>query len=203
MGGERRALKAMWTIALFFAIAAAAGLAGLDGIVAQRLPAAGTASVWAQGVALLDTAALRIVGDWLLPFILVFAGAILLVLRATRGTGFPLLYVGLVQILSYAAADLSKPLFGRARPSEAPAGDLWFVAGNAFPSGHAAFYAGLFLPLMILAPRLWPAWLAPPLFVAVARIFEHDHYLSDVTASVALAAALSAALVFIADKGES
>jgi membrane-associated phospholipid phosphatase len=158
----------------------------------------------AQGVALLDLAALRHVGDWLLPFVLVIAALLLLVLQATRAIGFPLLHVGLVQLGSYAAADLSKPLFGRIRPSEAVGGgDLWFAAGNSFPSGHTAFYAGLFLPLVLHFPRLSPLWLAAPLFVAASRMLEQDHYLSDVAASLAVAAALSALLSFVGEKGKA
>jgi membrane-associated phospholipid phosphatase len=202
MGGSKRAQTAMWTIALFFALLAAAGLAGLDRILAGALPQAGPASLWSQGVALLDLAALRHIGDWLLPFVLVLAGVLLLVLRATRATGFGLLYAGLVQLVAYGAADLSKPLFGRVRPTEAAGGaDLWFAAGNSFPSGHSAFYAGLFLPLAILFPRLFPLWVVPPLFVAAARVMEADHYLSDVSASLAIAAALAASLSFLAEKG--
>src|SRR5215217_5446082 len=108
MGGDRRMLRAMWTAALFFALLAAAGLAGLDRIVDTSLPTAPAATLWNAGVALLDMAALRTIDDWLLPFVLLIAALILLVLRSTRAVGFPLLYVALVQILSYGAADLSK-----------------------------------------------------------------------------------------------
>jgi len=201
MGGDRRMLRAMWTAALFFALLAAAGLAGLDRIVDTSLPTAPAATLWNAGVALLDMAALRTIDDWLLPFVLLIAALILLVLRSTRAVGFPLLYVALVQILSYGAADLSKPWFGRVRPSEAAGSDIWFIGGNSFPSGHTAFFAGLFLPLVILFPRLAPLWIVPPLFVAIARIMVEDHYLSDVSIAFALAAALSAALAFVAAKG--
>ena len=203
MGGERRAVTALWTMALFFAVLAAAGLAGLDQIVLGAAPAAGRESIWAGGVDLLDRIALRDVWDFLLGAALILAGLLLLALRATRPTGFLLLYVGLVHLLAYAAADLSKLWFGRLRPSEAlSGGDLWFQGGNAFPSGHTAFFAGLFFPLILLFPRLAPLWLIPPLFVATARLLEQDHYLSDVSASLAIAAALSASFCFIAARSE-
>ncbi|HYJ30669.1 MAG TPA: phosphatase PAP2 family protein [Allosphingosinicella sp.] len=201
-GGDRRAVTALWTLALFFALLAAAGLAGLDQIVAGSLSEGAVDSFWGRGVTLLDGLALRDVGDFLLGFALVLAGLLLLVMASTRSIGFPLLYVGLVQLLAYVAADMSKPWFGRVRPSEALSGsDLWFAAGNSFPSGHTAFYAGLFLPLILLFPRLSPLWAIPPLFVAAARVMERDHYLSDVSASLALAAALAALLAFVAEKG--
>lgn len=204
MGGNRRAVTALWTIALFFALAAAAGLAGLDRTVAEALPPAGPGSIWSQGVALLDLASLREVWDFLLGTMLILAGVLLLAMAATRPTGYALLYVGLVQLLSYAAADLSKTWFGRVRPDEALGGaDVWFAAGNSFPSGHTAFYAGLFFPLIMLFPRLAPVWALPPLFVAAARMMEQDHYLSDVSASLAFAAALAALLAFIAERGRA
>jgi membrane-associated phospholipid phosphatase len=192
----------MWTVALLFGFLAAAGFAGLDGLVDRRLPLTAPGSAWAQGIALLDLVFARDAAAWLLPFILVMAGLILLILRATRSIGFPLLYVGLVQLLACGAAEIARPFFGRIRPSEVlPGVDLWFAGGNAFPSGHAAFHAGLFLPLVLLFPRLSPVWLAPPLFVAAAGIMEQDHYVSDASASLALAAALAAGLSFLAEKG--
>jgi membrane-associated phospholipid phosphatase len=194
----------MWTVALFFLLLAAAGLAGLDGVVDRRLPAPAPGSIWAQGAALIDLVSTKAAIDWLLPFILAIAGLILLVLSSTRAIGFPLLYVGLVGLLAYGSAAFSAPFFGRVPPSEAvQGGDLWFAAGSAFPAGSAAFYAGLFLPLALLFPRLFPLWLAPPLLVAAARVMEHDHYLSDVAASLALAAALAAGLSFLAEKGRN
>jgi membrane-associated phospholipid phosphatase len=202
MGGDRRAVTALWTTALFFAVIAAAGLVALDPMVVAAIPPAGPESFWSRGVGLLDSLALRAVGDYLLGFALLLAGLLLIVLRSTRSIGFPLLYVGLVQLLAYAAADLSKPWLGRVRPFEAlSGGDLWFVGGNSFPSGHTAFYAGLFFPLILLFPRLSPLWAIPPLFVAAARVMEQDHYLSDVCASLALAAGFAALLAFIAEKG--
>lgn len=201
MGGNRRALKAMSTIAIFFALLAAAGIVGVDRIVAAQIdPGAG--SVWTRSVALFDLNVLRSVGIWLLPIILVLAALILLVLRATRGLGFPLLYLGLVHLFAFGAADLASPRLGRVSPAEAASGgDLWFASGNAFPSATAAFYAGFFFPLVILFPRLWPIWLAPPLLVSVSLVMAQGHYLSDVSASLALAATLAAALSFIAEKG--
>jgi membrane-associated phospholipid phosphatase len=202
MGGDRRAVAALWTMALFFAVIAAAGLVALDPMVVASIAPAAPDSFWGRGIVLLDSLALRDVGDYLLGFALLLAGLLLIVLRSTRSIGFPLLYLGLVQLLAYAAADLSKPWLGRVRPSEAlSGGDLWFAAGNSFPSGHTAFYAGLFFPLILIFPRLSPLWAIPPLFVAAARVMEQDHYLSDVSVSLAVSAALAALLAFVAEKG--
>lgn len=203
MGGEKRALTAMWTIALLFAILAAAGFAALDDILGDRLAAAGPQSFWHRGVALLDAATLRALGSWLLPSILLFAGIILLPLRATRGTGFPLVYVGAVHLLCAGIAEVAAPLSGRLRPSEMAGGsDLWLSAGDSFPSVDTAFYAGLFLPLIMLFPRAAPLWLAPPLFVAAAGVMLDRYHFSDVAAPLAFAALLSGGLAFVAEKGK-
>ncbi|HEX8193476.1 MAG TPA: phosphatase PAP2 family protein [Allosphingosinicella sp.] len=194
----------MWTIALFFAILAAAGIVGLDRMVDQWLPAPVPGSIWAQGLALADLVSTRDAADWLLPFILALAGLILLVLSSTRPIGWPLFYLGTAALLAYLAAELPRALFGRVRPSEVlPGVDLWFASGASFPAGPAGYYAGLFLPLVILFPRLSPVWVLPPLLVSAALVVEQDHYLSDVSAALALAAALAAGLSFLAEKGRN
>ena len=204
-GAGQRSTNALWTAALLFALLSAAGVGGLDGVVAKwtaTLPDGGT--VWAKGTALLDSLALKQISNFLLGATLMLAAGLLLFLRSTRNVGFPLLYVGVVQFFSTLIADITKPQFGRLRPFEAVAGgDTWFVGENSFPSGHAAFYAGLFFPLIRLMPRATILWVLPPLFVSTARVMEHDHYLSDVSASLALACVLAAGLDFLAEKGDA
>jgi membrane-associated phospholipid phosphatase len=197
--------NAMWLAAALFALLAAAGLLGGDLAVARWIATVRPPPWWGQGTAWLDLIALKEVSNFLLGALLVVAAGGLVAIRRTRRIGWPLLYLGLVQFLSTTIADLAKPQFGRLRPFEALEGssgaDLWFVGANAFPSGHAAFYAGLFFPLMLLLPRWSALWVLPPAFIAVARVVGNDHYLSDVCASLALAAALAAALSPLAAKG--
>jgi len=85
-----------------------------------------------------------------------------------------------------------KDVFGRQRPYELFAhGDwsqAWFAGGNSFPSGHVSYFWGLFMPLMYLFPRWRVPLLLVPLFIALARIDTSFHFLSDVLASIALAA---------------
>ncbi len=201
-----RVVRAYWTIAALALLLTAGGLFGLDAEVAGwtvGLPSGGT--VWDKGTALLDVMALKTLSTFLLGFVLLIAAALLLIVRRTRPIGWPLLYVGSVQFLSTVAADLSKPQFGRLRPFEAAqqGADTWFVGANSFPSGHEAFYAGLFLPLMLIFPRAAFLFAIPPLFIAAARIAEHDHYLSDVSAAIALAALLSIAFRSLLDRAEN
>jgi len=204
---QTRLLRAMWTLAAVCAVLAAAGLVGLDKAVASwvaTLP--GKGGVLHDGVALLDLATLKNNSTFLLGPILLMVAAALLVLRSTRPMGWTMLYIGSVQFVSTVVADLAKPQFGRFRPSEAladPGGaDLWFVGGNSFPSGHTAFYAGLFFPLMLVFPRWWPLFTIVPLFVAAQRIVSNDHYLSDVGASFTLAALTTVALAAILRKAQ-
>jgi membrane-associated phospholipid phosphatase len=206
MEAQRRLIRVLWAIAALALLVTAAGLLGLDQAVARwtaGMPDRGT--IWDKGTALLDLVALKTISTFLLGFLLLVVAAVLVALRRTRRTGWVLLYLGAVQFAATVTADLSKPQLGRLRPFEAAqqsGGDTWFVGANSFPSGHEAFYAGLFLPLMLLFPRA--AWLfaIPPLFVAAARVAEHDHYLSDVTASIALAALLSIAFRFLLAKAD-
>jgi membrane-associated phospholipid phosphatase len=202
---RQRVIRAYWTIALLALIATAGGIFGLDAAIARwtaALPDSRT--IWDSGTAILDTLALKGWSNFLLGFVLLLAAGLLIALPGTRSIGWPLLYVGAVQFASTVIADLAKPQLGRLRPFEAAsnpgAADTWWVGANSFPSGHVAFYAGLFLPLMLLFPR-WSALFAiPPLFIAAARLLEHDHYLSDVTASLALAALMALAFRFILDR---
>ena len=201
MEAHRRVTKFYWAIAALALLLTAAGLLGLDASVARwtvGLPDGGT--VWDKGTALLDLIALKEISTFLLGFLLLCVAAVTVAIRRTRPTGWVLLYIGAVQFASTVIADLSKPLFGRLRPFEAAqqaGADTWFVGANSFPSGHTAFYAGLFLPLMLIFPRAFWLWPLPVLFIAAARVAEHDHYLSDVTASIALAALLAIASRFL------
>ena len=154
---QTRLLRAMWTLAAICAVLATGGLVGLDKAVANWVATIpGEGGILYDGVALLDLATLKSNSTFLLGIILLMVAAGLLVLRSMRPMGWTMLYIGSVQFVSTVTADLAKPQFGRFRPSEAladPGGtDLWFVGGNSFPSGHTAFYAGLFFPLMLVFP---------------------------------------------------
>jgi membrane-associated phospholipid phosphatase len=182
-----------------FGTAVAAGLLGLDRALQ---PEANVAPAFAaEALALLDLVFLKEISNFLLGFLLLMVAGALLISSRMRAIGWPLLYLALVQFISTAVADLAKPIFGRLRPFEASAGDVWFVGANSFPSGHTAFYAGLFFPLIFLLPRATLLWVLLPLFVAGLRVLQHDHYLSDVAVSLALAAALAAALSPLLNRG--
>ena len=204
LGRGERSKNALWTAALLLALLSIAGVAALDGVVARSTATlAGETMSWSRGAGMLDSLLLRNLSQFLLGAILMLAAGLLLLISATRGTGFSLLYVGVVQFFTTLIAELARLQLGRLPPFESAAGgDNWFVGAGSFPSGQVAFYAGLFFPLIRLFPRGALLWILPPLYVAAAQIFGQDHYLSDVSASFALAAALAAGLSFLADKGD-
>lgn len=203
MAGGNRAATAMWTAAVFFTVAAAAGLAAVDEMVAAwtaTLPHG--AGFWADILRATGRIAMQEAAGLLIPSVLVIASGLLFAIRSVRPLGYLLLYVGLVQLLAAGIAAVAAPRLGRVPPFEAVAGgDVWFAGGHAFPDTTTAFVAGLFFALVLLMPRLWPLWILPPLLVAAAGVLDHVHYLSDAAASLALAAALAAGLAWLAERG--
>jgi membrane-associated phospholipid phosphatase len=141
-------------------------------------------------------------GQLLLGAVFIAAGLVWLLLRRTSYAARALMFAGAVQLATIEAGWLLKDFFGRLRPFQIIASNdwdhIWFAGGNSFPSGHNAFFWGLFLPLAYLFPKYWIAWLVIPVFIAFARIDENYHFLSDVLAAIALAAlvTLFAATVF-------
>ncbi|MBI1732890.1 MAG: phosphatase PAP2 family protein [Gammaproteobacteria bacterium] len=186
------AVTALFTLVAFPAI---------DRPVAEFIRASGWEGAWifSAGTALFDTISGKNLSKFLPGLALAVAGGMLMVPARFRRRGTALLFVGAAHVLSTLICGMSKNVFGRLRPFELlEAGNwdqVWFVAGgNSFPSGHAGYYFGLFLPLVYLFPRRRWALLAIPFFIAAARIIENLHFLSDVTASMAVAAVITAVL---------
>jgi membrane-associated phospholipid phosphatase len=200
----RRSVIAFTSVAAAFAFLAVAAIPTLDRPLAGWVfthPRGG--GIWETGPALLDWLSLKFISDFLLGPILMIAGTVLLVLRSTRRNGWMSLYVGAVQLTCVVVADLLRPLIGRLPPREAIAGvDTWLAGGTSFPSEHTAFYAGLFFPLMLIAPRWTFLFAIPPLFIAASQVLENEHYLSDISAALALAALVSGGLAFILKRAE-
>jgi membrane-associated phospholipid phosphatase len=189
--GDRRG-GAAWRAAAAGLLLTAAGLAGADRVLSRSdfVPER-VDRVWSGALALLDLASGKEITTFLLGATLVLAALLLNGVLGRRLWSGRLFYVGSVQLLSTAVADFAKPPFGRPRPFQALAeggADRWFMGTDygSFPSGHAAFYAGLFLPLATLFPRWGAPLLAVPLLVGAERIASRDHYGSDAGASFLL-----------------
>jgi membrane-associated phospholipid phosphatase len=191
----------VWT-AVVSAALMALGLLGVDRPLAEWLHANGIeqARAFAWGLAALDAITGLSVWLWLAGWTVFAIGCIGLALRRRDRWPRVLIAVWGVQFATLETMILGKNSFGRVRPQQAlESGDwthLWFAGGDSFPSGHAAFYFGLLLPLAAACPQRWlrALLIAIPVFVALARIDLAKHFLSDVSAPV-LIAALYALLV--------
>jgi membrane-associated phospholipid phosphatase len=179
------------------ALLLAGGLLGLDRALAEFLHRAGYENLRAliAGTTFLDLVTGKEISKFLPGLLLTAVASVLLLVARTRGLGRSILFVALVQLLGTITTGVSKNFFGRLRPFELLQGGgwehAWFVGGSAFPSGHAGFYFGLFLPLAWLLPRWrWPLMLVP-WFIAVARIDANHHFMSDVGASIVVVAMLT------------
>jgi len=132
---------------------------------------------------------------YLYAFVLLLIGAALHAYERSAGRAGNWYFVGGTLLLSRVISGTLKNVFERARPfewikSRTPA-DFFVDGGSSFPSGHAAFYFGLFLPLALLFPRWkWPL-IGFAFLASLARVFELDHYLSDILASAFVAVLLA------------
>jgi len=131
-------------------------------------------------------------GQFVLGSLFIAAGLVWLAVRRGSGAARGLVFAGAVQLATIEAGWLLKDYFGRVRPFQLFERNdwthVWFAGGNSFPSGHNAFFWGLCLPLAYAFPKWRVPLLIVPLFIALARIDENYHFLSDVLASICLAA---------------
>jgi len=134
-------------------------------------------------------------GQLMLGAIIIALGLLLALVRSARFHARALVFVGVVQIATIEAAWWIKDFFGRLRPHQLIERNdwshIWFAGGNSFPSGHNAFFWGLFLPLAYMYPKYRIPFLIVPVFIAFARIDENYHFLSDVLGGIALAALIT------------
>jgi len=131
-------------------------------------------------------------GQFLLGSLFIVAGVVWWLARRSSHAARGIVFAGVVQLVTIELAWLIKDVFGRMRPFQLIEkndwSQIWFMDSNSFPSGHNAFFWGLFLPLIYAFPRYRIPLLVVPVFIAFARIDENYHFLSDVLASIALAA---------------
>jgi membrane-associated phospholipid phosphatase len=137
---------------------------------------------------------------YFLTYVLLGLGALLFISKASRPIAWILLFVGTAQVVTRLTAGVLKGVFERLRPFEVIQAGNWdwkFFSGhgNSFPSGHSAFFWGLFFPLAYLFPRYRLPLLIIPVFITIARPGVNDHWCSDVFASAGLAALIT--LIFI------
>ena len=195
-------------VGLLSALLMAIGLFGIDRPLAQWLRASGfeNARMFTDGLQVLDTLTGLHLWVWLAAIVAVAVGLAGMMLQRRARWPRVLIAAGVVQTLCIATMILGKNTFGRLRPREIlESGDwstLWFAGGGSFPSGHSAFYFGLFLPLAAACPVRWlrVLLLAVPIYVVIARIDIAAHFLSDVMASALMAAIYSLLIATLAQR---
>ena len=135
-----------------------------------------------------------------LTIALLAISALLFFWKQTRAAAWMLLFVGSAQFVTRFIVATLKPVFERLRPFQVIDAGNWdwkFFEGHgtSFPSGHGAFFWGLYFPLAYLFPRCRVPLLIIPLFVSVARVGVNDHWCSDVIGSIVVAGVVT--LLFI------
>lgn len=125
---------------------------------------------------------------FIVPGLFLLTGLLFHIYRRNLHRSRTFVFVGLTLLAARYAIGNLKPVFDRVRPYDyvenpAMAQDFFVDGGSSFPSGHASFYFGLFIPLMFIFPR-WRWYIfAVASLASLARVFEGDHYLSDVLMS--------------------
>lgn len=194
----KRALACLAAIAATLALL---GIFAFDRSIALAVHASGleNSAFFVEGRSLLDVASGRAllgshpsISALLLGGVLLVIGVLWWLARRSSLLARALAFTGGVQLVTIGCGWLIKHAFGRMRPFNAIAHDgwnhLWFVGGDSFPSGHVAYFWGLFLPLCYLFPKYRIPLLIIPVYIAFARIDENVHFLSDVLGSITLAA---------------
>ncbi|MDP9003865.1 MAG: phosphatase PAP2 family protein [Verrucomicrobiota bacterium] len=172
----------------------------LDQPIAAFVQRAGGRSsvIFLKGTSFLEIAFGFPINRSALTYALLAAAALLFIWKSTRSAAWMVLFIACVQISTRLAVVGLKT--ERLRPFEVIQAGNWdwkfFRShGNAFPSGHGAYFWGLYFPLVFLFPRYRLPLLIIPLFISVARVGVNDHWCSDVLASATVAALIT--LIFI------
>lgn len=155
-----------------------------------------------NGTSLLEVLFGFTVAKYALTCALLAVAAIFFAWKSTRPAAWMILFVACTQVVARVTAGTLKNVFERLRPFEVIQAGNWdwkFFGehGSAFPSGHAAFFWGLFFPLAYLFPRFRITLAIIPLFIAVARVGVNDHWCSDVIVSIAIAALITLLFIWI------
>lgn len=124
--------------------------------------------------------------------LIVLASLALFPFRRRRALAWLLFFTGLTHLTARLIAGVLKNVFLRARPGEALPGQFFVEGGSSFPSGHAAHFWALFFALAVAFPRLRVPALILALLVSASRVVVNDHFVSDVLASGAIAAFVTA-----------
>jgi membrane-associated phospholipid phosphatase len=194
-------VKRLSLTAIGFALVALVGFLGLDQALAQAVNGHQPWPIWSAGTHWLELLFGFPLSKWATGLALLLLSFLLFVSRH-KDTARALAVVAVVQLATRLTVGILKGVIPRQRPFELLAAGSWdgqwFQSrGSSFPSGHAAHFWGLLIPIAWFYPRL-ALWLLPlPVFVSVARVAVNDHFLSDVAVSGAIAALVTLIAYFV------
>ena len=160
----------------------------------------GQSVVLKKGTTWLEIAFGLHITQYFLTYLLLGLSAVLFISKTSRPVAWVLFFVGCTQVVTRVTVTGLKDVFQRLRPFKVIEAGNWdwkFFSGHgdSFPSGHSAFFWGLFFPLAFIFPRYRLPLLIIPVFISIARVGVNVHWCSDVIASAGLAALIT--LVFI------
>jgi len=178
-----------WVFGFFLAAAFAAGVGGLDQVLASWFAGPGSQG-WLQFMAVVSDLGRPLY--WVVGLVVLFALATYLKGRAeflSDRAFYALSTLTLAAACTYALSGALKFVVGRSRPS------VWFGDGTAtwgpfglahdwwsLPSAHAAMATALALTAARLAPRYGMIFIAPVVLVMTSRVWLTAHWFSDVIA---------------------
>jgi membrane-associated phospholipid phosphatase len=159
-------------------------------------------AVLKEGTSWLEVAFGLRITQYFLTYLLVGLGAVLFISKTSRPVAWVLFFVGCTQVVTRLTVTGLKEVFERLRPFKVIEAGNWdwkFFSGHgdAFPSGHSAFFWGLFFPLAFLFPRYRLPLLIIPIFISIARVGVNVHWCSDVIASAGLAALITLGFIWL------
>lgn len=125
-------------------------------------------------------------GGW---FGVVIVPACLVILLCTASRYWGAAYYAIAALLSVAAVQMLKAVFGRPRPEEI----LVLTDTGSFPSGHVANAATMAVVLAIILNRgwVWFAGVAYILLMALSRTYLGAHWLSDTVGGALIGAGIA------------
>jgi len=190
--------RKLLAIAAGFAALTALGIAWLDVPIAEAIAVYEPSEIWRTIIHGLEWIVLLPVHSLLLPVVLVVAMVVAIAVRPWRGAAPAWMTIAGVELISRLTTNWIKDATGRLRPTQWLGHDVGAMFGHAkgvaFPSGHVALFAGLAIPIAVVAmSRSWRwrrpiaiAAIAVVAFVCAARMAVGAHWLSDTTGAVTL-----------------
>ncbi len=129
----------------------------------------------------------------LLPFVLVAAMLVTVLVKPLRGFAPGMMTIAFVHLGSRLVTNWIKDGTARFRPFQVIKkgldGSFGWEGGVAFPSGHVTLFASLAIPILYVFPKTRVAAIPMLLvvaYVAVARIAVNAHWISDTLGSISL-----------------